>query len=230
MKKIFLLLFVLLFTGCDVVYNLDIDNNFLESSEFFMEESDNAAYNEFPKGVVQRIAGNLDELINKYYSENYSAMVNPLFSNEYYKKEKLSDNKGIKLYYDFTPENYKYSFLVDYCFENISIKKNKKDLILNLKNSSNCFFDIYDRINSIRVNIKTDYEVIDNNADKVSNGVYSWFLSNSSDEKIYMKIKMPDDIKDNNSIFIWIMICFFVLFLFISVYFIIRKKNKSNQI
>lgn len=230
----FLILFTILFTGCDVTYNLEIkDNKIIESADVYFEEKDaistlpNYKLNsdgtlDFSSDSVEQI--NLEDFRNSVFGDNYNAFYDSSLAKDYYNKKKIDDSIGINYKYSFDLSNYGNSLMLNSCFDDISVKKNKNNLILDLKDSSYCFNDIYQKLSSVTVKVKTDYKVLDNNADEVSSNVYIWNLSLDGESKdIYMKINIPDR-ENSNYLFIIIIIIVFVLFI---IYLCIHIRNKS---
>lgn len=229
-KKVLFIICLFLLTGCDVVYNLDVkDIDRIESIKFNLKESDNVPVNENVDGDVDYLSDNLKMLTDTYYNEDYNSLNNDSTDKYFYEKKRNNDN-SFSLNYIFNNNNYSFSNALNYCFENISVDDNEKYLIFDFKNSSVCFEqDIYDRLDKVTINIKTDYDVVSNNADEVNKNTYSWILSKKDIEKeIYIKMKK----NKNADIGVWAIILFsiFIVGLIVfAVYYFRGKFISSNE-
>ena len=76
MKK-YLLLFILLLTGCKATYNLDIsDDKIIESSNFYRESSDVDYYVDEDGLKIEDELFNLNDMLDSYYNKDYYAVIN----------------------------------------------------------------------------------------------------------------------------------------------------------
>ena len=227
MKKILCLLLILLLSGCDVVYNLEInDDLFNESTNFQLENSDNVAVNEDMDGSIQYMADDLKSLTDHYLEDEYYAVNYSL--KETYNNVRVSDY-SFNLDYNFDKNNYPSSNMLSYCFDDVSIINDKGYITFDLKDSSVCFEqDVYERLNSVTINIKSDYEVVSNNADEVNKNIYSWILSkNDSNKEIHIKFKKNNEKKSNKLIIVFPVIFIVGLVIFAAKY--IKDKHFSSN-
>lgn len=117
-----------------------------------------------------------DERISgvKYYTRTYNDVGNGYsFVYKY--------NHNFDEYYTSTgiKSAYKSSYL------NYDRVDNK--IIVSTDNSGMILFDQYKDLSSVKVNISSDYEVIDSNADYHNGDVYTWNLSRTNNKGIYIE-------------------------------------------
>lgn len=226
-KKLFLMFFILFFTGCDVVYNIEIKDGIVkESTNFNIEESDNIVTNPSLDGASEP-EQTFDEFVANYYNEDYFAFYNKFSDDKLYTKKYLEKDNVLKLSYSYNLSNYSDSSLLHSCFDKISIKDEAKSLTLSYEGSNGCFSqDSYGRFKNLTVNIKPDGNVIKSNADNVSGGIYTWKLSKKDGNRnIFMKIKYGT----NNYFIIFLVISLTALFA-LGIYFYFIKKRNNNTV
>ena len=220
--KLIILIFVIFVTsGCDVEYNLDVDSDIMkEKITFFL---DNSSDN---KNLINNLSSRKQEA---YYDIDTN-------NSKYYKVTK--DLKGddnnkllLKYNYDYKDTNLQKSNAIGECFYNKSIIKDEKYITLNTSNGLTCMFrDGNKQIDNLTINIKTQFSVEENNADKVSGDIYTWNINdkNYSNKSIYMKINY--ETKSKNSIMREKMLLIFEIFgafLIIIILLIINSRNKK---
>lgn len=180
--KLIILIFVIFVTsGCDVEYNLDIDNDIMkEKITFFL---DNSSDN---KNLINNLSSRKQEA---YYDIDTN-------NSKYYevtKNLKGDDNNKLllKYNYDYKDTTLQNSNAIGECFYNKSVIKDDKYITLNTSKGLTCIFrDGNRQIDNLTVNIKTQFSVEENNADKVSGDTYTWNINdkNYNNKSIYMKI------------------------------------------
>lgn len=220
-KKIILFLLIVLFTGCDAVYNIDIDNNSVKETADFLY--DNSAENE--------------KIVNEYYKNNYMAFFDmDSLKDMMYKKKKINGRKkiGINLNYDYLANEYQNSSLLDQCYYKKSFIQNDDYIILYTEGGARCFYKDEDKLlDSLVININTKLKVLENNADEVKGNKYIWKLTedNFTSKDIYIKIKRSKNKKNGKEgiIFLVIIISFIIIFAFVMIFTMFRDK-KNNKL
>lgn len=230
MKKWLLILIILLTSGCDVVYNIDIDESIVtESTNIYFEQHDFIGSNVY-NSADEINSKDISELVDKNYNRDYLALNNPI-NDEYYKKKKINDNigDGINLSYDYTIDNYYNSSLINYCISNEVITENDKYIIVDVKDFGHCFYkDPYELLSSLTINVKTEKKVLDNNADSINKNVYTWTINKDNINKKNLFIKIRNEPYYGND-FIVILIIFIFLFLINFFVYFFRRQNKANN-
>lgn len=231
MKKIiFVLLFILIFSGCSVEYNLEIkDNKFFES---ITSNVDNLS--QYNSHKDNRLVSFYSEALVTYYTSQEEAKQN----FHYYKSKPSYKNNLYKINYsyDFDMDNYTDSNAVKSCYEYFKITTNGNNVTLSTSNKFNCF-NSYNELDKVTINITSYYGVVRSNADKVNGKTYTWEITreNASNKPILFEydntkrnITLIDYFTDN----IYLVILFGVLLFVVGpiLIIIIRKNNKVNKI
>ena len=242
MKKIFLLLLIMfLFTGCDVVYNVDIsDNTFKENVKATADSS----------ALDKKDANLFNIYLNKPIPLSNQSPFQPE-SNEklegigYYDTTDISDDTKIGLQFSgsFNNTNINNSNLINFAAENYNVTNEKNRTIISVKNVSK-FFQQFPSLNSLVINLTINYHVGENNADEINGNVYTWKFDrdNYNDKSISIVIKNRSDasvaansfisdfintIKNNYLAFILVGI---VLITSLIYYYLRKKKEKVNDL
>lgn len=203
MKRLFLLLFIVLLTGCSASYNLEVNDSFKES--VVVTESNESNFDYVFSGFNMKEYNNfyLTKEFPYYYDDPYMPDINYRFDDvSYYDVKDLSDYGKIGLSMsaniddvnDFSKSN----LLWKTCrVKDISLK----DGVLKINVSGFKSFDEYKILGTVNVNINSKYKVLSNNADKVYDGGYTWKITrdNYNDKTINISFKTDsilDDVAD----------------------------------
>ena len=193
---IFGMLFVL--CGCTVDYTVTISDSNIKESIY----------------VVDTILDNRNEIdINNFYNLWYPVYIEDMIIEdydekyddvEYYNKIEINmiANGFIYSYFNHNIDDYIKSTVWSYAFDNKSIINNNKRMLISTSKGIN-FFDDNPIITSIKVNIITDYVVVDSNADIINDNIYTWEFTkdNYMNKNIYIDIDKTnnDDNNENNN-------------------------------
>ena len=168
MKKWLLLLAVLLLSGCNVEYELNITEDEFQEAIFIDE-------------------GGFDFPITAYYDDEGTSegFVDGI---EYYQAT-VTDNSSI-LTYDYLPEDYERSHAANVCFNRFVVNEENGITTLVSSNYYNCIA-YYSSLEAITVNVNLDhniYSIVNHNADAVHGNQYTWYINrnNYEDHYIYM--------------------------------------------
>ena len=235
-KKILFIICLLLLTGCDAVYNINIGNSEIkESTNIYFSEKDYNYESYYPYSSSAKRFSSADELIQNTINSDYKAFDN-YNSKELYMKKRISDNngEGVNLKYTYNYNNINSSSLLNYCGDIVKYVNDGDSLSFNVDNLSLCNMGDYGpHLNKFTVNVKTDLKVTENNADKVKNNTYTWVYKDSSDLytksiKIVMKKSIISSFSDNHGgLFIFIIII--ILIISFAVYRVFRKRYINNN-
>lgn len=190
MKKNVLLMMCLLFflTGCSAEYNIVIKKDSI--SEELQVYDENSYYeSEIEKKIEEDINIKTGVLINEQNGDTEDT--NPNYT--YYLKEKINSKGklGIKYTNTFNVDDYSKSYIANNCYKYFQVYKDKKYMTISTSKEFLCI-ENFDKLYEVKINIKTKYNVEKNNADEVSNNVYSWTITknNFDDKSLYIKIDM----------------------------------------
>ncbi len=232
-KFVILILFTVIFTGCDVEYNLTIDNKKRVIEEVtFLEDNSN----------MLKYAGSVDEFLYEREQEN--------FIGTDYKYERVYDDNqsglNVKNSYN-SVEQYINSKIYTRLFESAKIIDDNKfysfstfgDYYRNAVFSTPLEAVYRYNIDQIKVNIKFYNVVNSHNADEVDekNNVYTWYLKSSDltkkiefnlSDKVRSDIMLQNTLFRNKTAIIISSLIIIVLIIVIIRFNNIRKQN--NQI
>ncbi|MCI8778028.1 MAG: hypothetical protein HFI86_05365 [Bacilli bacterium] len=225
-----LILLTIIFTGCDVEYNLTIDNKKRVIEEVtFLEDNSN----------MLKYAGSIDEFLYDREQESF-------YDTNYVYERVYNDNQsGLNVKNSYSSiKNYVDSKLYKSLFESANIIEDKKFY------SFSTFGDYYRnnvfstpleavyryKIDKITVNIKFYNIVNSHNADKVDeeNNIYTWYLKSSDltkkiefnlSDKVRSDIMIQSALSKNKVAIIISLIVITILIITIIKFNNVRKQN-----
>ena len=210
-KIVFLLLIILIVSGCSGTYNIKINKDLTVDEE-------------------------LDVTLEK--QADYYNNLNMLLENKGIdKKDYKVANQGedIKLEYKHTYQSVEEyildSILYKQLFDNISYNTDKNTYSLetsNVFNFNSPYLDNSHNIKLLQVNLTTPLNVIDDNSDSVSENTYSWTIDNKTKEKdIYIVFSANDKKINTGTIIVLITALISAIVLVIMV---VRRLLESRKI
>lgn len=226
--KVIFLLFIFFLTGCSVEYNIDIkeDNSLIEK----------VVATEKTKRMEAMTRQKGDQAVSYLYDmfkRNDDAV------NIY---TKTSDSNTIvtvtKVHNDL--ESYTEEFKSD-VFEKISTYKSDNVVTIIAEQSQNLSDEsarslVYD---NITFNITVPYTVVENNADKVLNNTYTWYINKNSDLKT-IKLSYKEGSIDNKvnltinnstyNINYWVIVGIIFVVVILIIVSLVYIKNKKNNV
>ena len=231
-KKILIFIYLLLLTGCTVNYNIDIsDNKIKESSNYYYE---NRMYDSNDHNAIfLETFEDFDNLSDIYLAFNEN------FEDKYYKKEMIHDSNGdgINLKYTYDFNNYGNSFLFN-IFDDSNYVNNDGQIVIDVEEIN--LYDLYDyftlldeNVSSLNINIKTNFKVLENNADSVKGNTYTWNINadSSNDKSLYIKIQKVDSKNEKiNYTIIFVIITILLIIVIALVFYILKKKKENDEI
>lgn len=203
MKKIILLIVcVLTLSGCSVEYNLTIDDSFNENILVFTNDLNNLDINHeeyYNKSYRALFRDMLNTSVMSYFNdENFDPYGSAIQPNVKYYNKKLINNGsiyGINYDFDFDYNNFYRSSAIKSCFNEINISKYQD--IYTLKTNNKCkLFDTYPLLDNIKIIINTNFDIIYNNADFSSDGIYTWVIDRNNYSNKSINISF-DTVTDN---------------------------------
>lgn len=225
MKKKILLFILCLFltTGCDIEYDLNINNN---------------SYDETITMSFLKSQNNYSDI--SIYAENKTPITNNPDDNNYY-ESKIEDNENyydLIYHYKHDLDSFRQSYFLSNCYPDFDIEDNDKQIVLSSGNTFMCFQgDDGLKADSVKVNIVTELKVLDNNADIVNGNTYTWTINenNYQNKPIEMLLEKSLEIEDiiprseaSNLSFIVVAVIIFVAL--IVIVFVRHKAKKNNNI
>lgn len=223
-KYISILLILLLCTGCEVNYNLDIKNsNINENIEFTVTESD---YNTYNSAQAEKLTDTMYETFEKQHIL--------VFTNDYNTKHYVTSKRtgnSLKQNYSYTYDylNFGKSYLINNCFEHYVVLNEDDYFYIKAYGGFNCYYG------DTNINIRTNHKVLHNNASSNKDNVYSWKINNKNRDNVNIIFQISkSEIIDNdeatndfsNNISLYILLVVLVVCVVVAI--ILYKKFKSK--
>lgn len=189
-NKILFIIILILITGCSVEYNLNIDSSFSEHTVYIPESSE-----EMIDGTQYRLPALFSESRLTYDNSNLKEI-------KYYNIKTLKDNKfSFNFVYDDNQLND--SNIANSCYQFFSVDTKENEVSILTGNKFYCF-DVYEELDSVTININSNYKVIQSNADKIVGKKHTWYITreNASNKPI---IFVYDKSKKNMTIMQYLM-------------------------
>lgn len=217
-KLIILVVALMLLTGCCATYDLYLDNNITERTYIYDDTKilENLEYYDMNKG-------------NKINLDLYAVEVADFEKDFKYEKEEIKTNKGNDFGYRYKKE-YKYnqfdemSMITD-CYDKIEIK-NSDTISVKTSDEFKCF-DKYSLLDEVTIKIHYTGNVLNTNADKSENGVYTWNITKNNYKNSSISFMAE---KPTIKIFSTFQIVGLIVFALLTVitYVLYKKKNSGK--
>jgi len=238
LKRILLIFFIIILTGCEAEYNIEIDNNInlketitiKEENKDLFNKKNNSLYNLTPKEYLET---NLKWPTSVYKEDE----VNPyepirLDTTKYYTKTNISTYKELGAIYSFNHNQNRYNEtdIINKCYD---FKYNKTNDVINFETISSfkCFKE-YKMLDKLTINLNTTCKVTLENSDKKEKNKYIWYITKDNyNKKIQFELNCVNNEKNinSNNILLILIICYLLLILLVIV---IAKllQDKNNRI
>ncbi len=173
------------FTGCTVQYNLSISNNIINEKISIIED----------ENLVD------EELYEDAFNNAYSQ-----YNKDGIKKyNTFKEKKNGKLYYNLSQKYSIHDFsdirFFDECFDAYNLVYDDElpdTYILQTSQGFKCMTYEYNSIDAYQINIKVNYEVLENNADEVKDNTYIWYINNGNADSKVITIKFKEKKKEKS--------------------------------
>ncbi len=186
-KYCFLIVCLMLLSGCSIDYHLDIDKNLYFDESVVMNASSDAdisaimSYNEFLP--IDREAD--DPFVFK----------NKIDGIKYYKMEKSKDNSKMRFSYKFDDQLFNKSLIVNSCYKYITSMKVDNNLILSTSREF-LGFDVYDNLDEVKVTLSSTYKLNETNADEVEGHNYIWYITRENANNKYLYLSLDTSVRN----------------------------------
>lgn len=217
MKKGILFAFLLLLTGCTIDYNLEIDNNKIKEEIVGTISSDEYEIKE------------IDTDVNIFYEIVNYEQKSLLSGDDIYNKKIIKNDDGVDCNFKYTyKDNFGESRLLNTCFENVEFREDNEYYYASIGGDFYCLYS-----NKITINVKTDYAVLNNNANKVKDNVYTWIIDgNTADIQMVISKTLVNNSNANTQFKpnYFRIIGFIVLIVLSLITYILYKKKNGDKI
>ena len=231
MKKKILILILLIFmiSGCSVEVNVDIsDNKIKESNDITIYQ--NAIYT---KDILRTSFRNYipiyasDLIVDTVPDQPFSDVL-------YYNKNTTDLGNGYRFNYsyDFDIDKYGDARTIKDGFRDYSYSYRNDIISLSTDNEGLIYFDEYPLLEEVTINIKTDYLVEENNADKVNGNTYTWVFNKESKKSIKIVVDTSKSgarvlgIVDTSTVITLGVVILIILIILVLLLIRNRKNNK----
>lgn len=165
-KIVILLIAIILITGCSGNYNLNINKDLTVSEELSV--------------ILEDEASSYDKINELFINNN--------IDNDKYRVVTEGNNLNVtyKESYDSLEDYLLNSFLYKQLFEKISYNTDRNEFSLeasNIFNTTSSKLNYSNSIKSLRINVTTPLDIIDENSDTSSEDTYTWTIDNKTKEK-----------------------------------------------
>lgn len=215
-KIVVVFVVLLLLTGCTINYDLTINENSIDEkisgnvnkSEYQLSDEDTS-----PNLFYTLINGDVPALV---------------VGDDLYKKDisELEDKLNYNYSYTYN-NNFDKSRIINSCFENHIISETDKYYHIELSGKFYCLYS--DKIN---INVTSNYEVIDNNADKINGNKYVWTIDNSNGVDILLTISKEEKYEEpvKAKMFSTFQIAGLIVFALLTIitYILYKRKNSGK--
>lgn len=216
-KRVILILSLLLLTGCTINYDLEftgdkfVENIYGTVTNKELELKDNSTGINIYRNMLyeeQKAFVNRDNLYTKTITEG-------------------NEEVNYNFTYTYSRDNFQDSRIVNSCFSNSVLEETDEFYYIDLSGSFSCLYS-----DQIKINVKSDYMIIENNADKVKDGVYTWIIDDEDSADIFLTISKTTKssvTKDKKGVSTFKIVGFVVLvILSVITYFLYKKKNNEQ--
>ena len=231
MKKryLFIYLFLLLIlTGCNAKYSLEIKDGMIKETFSVIEKSDSDVIN-----IKDEFGNSFYDYSLKYGEEedidtSFDALYSPSKCQSdcsFYDKQIINDSGiiGFELSHKFTFEEYSYSSIAKEIIPGFSTIYDGR--YMKISGGPNwTYFDSYEHLENIDLTIDTNYRVVSTNLKKVREGKYEWNIT-KGDGNLYITLDTNTIVntnineKDNNNnqmiLYLIILLVLLVIALFV---------------
>lgn len=226
---------VFLLTGCTVDYNLNIDDSFIKEDISFVERNTNTFDIIRPYGTFWMDNISYRELMNEYMKMDVAATNDNL---HFYNKNLITDNGlGLHLKYNFAIDDYGLNKVVYNCYKYFNVDNENGIYTISTSKAFLCFNEDNPLLEQVNVNIKTKYQVLENNANVVNGDTYSWIINkeNADDSQIFIKFQTKnnrglDNIISEDNQFLILILGVIGIVSIVVVTYIYLKGKKNNKI
>lgn len=202
MKKIgLLILLLILLTGCTAEVNINV------SSSGIYEQVNIVSYtNEYT--TKEQIYSNFREYVPAFADDLMPDGEADTKKDgiEYYTRAMTDLGNGYKITYGykFGFSEYNKARTVKEGFRDAIIQRDAvdKQILFTTDSGGLKYFNYYPDLENVKINITSEYNVKESNADYISNGVYTWNLNSNTKKSIYIVFDDPTytgEVKDDSS-------------------------------
>ncbi len=214
--KIFIIvMFLILLSGCDATYELNIKNDKI-TEKLTVIETDKSIFDK-----VNDAGWTVRDSFEAFLTGDD-------FADEDYKAKSLNtdDELGIE-YTSSSSKSVDNLSILNQCYTNYKVNINDDIVTVDTGTDFGCY-EYYENLDKIKVILKTNHKVISTNADSMEDGSYIWNITKEGNKQI--QISYYESIVDNSLSLKTIMLIVGIIVI-IGIAFVViynKIKNKNN--
>lgn len=217
MKKIFILICLLLLTGCNASYEITIKDNKI-SEKLSLVELNKELFD-----VKNDTGWTLREVFKAQVELSKDE-----FSVEDYTVKDLSNDNKLSIEYNSNKiNNLVNSSVINQCYTNPSMKTEDNIVKFSTGEDFSCY-EYYNNLETITIVLETNHNVISSNAQTIEDNKYTWVLTKDSNKNIEFSYEKKQE-KESNLITVIVILLSIVVLGFVSLH-IYRKFKEENKI
>lgn len=215
-KYILVIICLLFLSGCTATYEINIKNDKVTEKLRLIET--NTAIFDVPNDTGWTIRETFESLINR----------DDEFSKSNYKVKSLNKENQLGIEYSSSNNSVLNSSILNQCYINPKVTIIDEIVTIDTGTNFKCY-EYYDNLETIKIVLKTNHEVISTNADEQDGDSYIWNFTKDSNKEIKVSYyeKVVKNSIDVKNIIIPLII---VGLVGLVAYFIFKKMKKSNEI
>lgn len=216
MKKVILIIFILLLTGCTANYEVNIKNNKITEKLTLIESNSLNFDKKLESGSTIRKL--FDSIVNS--KDQYAELV--------YEAKSINTNDTLGIEYNSIKDKQIENLsALSTCYTDSRISTLNGVVTIETGNNFECY-EYYELLDSVRVIINIDNEVLESNEDERQGNSYIWNITKNGNKNIKFSYREKLDKGQNRNISI-IYIIFIILIVIIMLLYMIKNKNKHNN-
>lgn len=228
MKKNIILLILLIpfLFGCSAEYELTINNNEFKENLKVYAISDSNSMDIVNDNLKYPTPALRSQVVDATTSQRQNGI---LYYNQ--KKYQKEDQIGVEYSYLFNKENIYDSNIANTCYKLFSVVKNEETIVLSTDRENQCFSN--KQLSDLKVVVRTNHKVKDNNADNVSGGEYTWYIdkNNYNNKTIYIEYYENQYVESTkNTKIVILIIISLAIFSLLVIIFLMKRARSNNKI
>lgn len=184
LKKILMIVvLIILTTGCNFRYEIDITNNKVTEKRTFLINNNEVENNDVKETIRKKISK---------YSINDDMMIAP--STKIIKEETMS---GYQTIMSSNLSEYKNSDILSACYTSYNVISENSKIYLTTGRQFTCFKD-FNELQEVEIILSTNHKVLEHNADEVKGSKYIWYINkqNSQNKPINIELEQKSEKKE----------------------------------
>lgn len=182
-KNIKIIIIILLITfissGCNAVYELNVDSVNVDESLKVSNIKDEELFEKF-----------MNTYMGYHYYSNYNLYSKTNSYNKiYYKKEKITDD-SVLISYSSSLDILSNSAIIKNCFSDFKVIEDNDDITFKTSEGFLCF-DKFSDLKDVEIIINVDSSVVSSNAQNINGGKHVWTISNKNSEDFFLEFVFP---------------------------------------